>query len=84
MLPRKVSFENNLRHRFTYMSPFRYRDDESNVASALYVALGALAGFAAGVVVAQQYGGLSGITSKIRDRIGSIRNGAEEENDDDS
>ena len=83
MLPRKLSFENNLRHRFTYMSPFRYRDDESNVASALYVALGALAGFAAGVVVAQQYGGLSGITSKIRDRIGSIRNGTEHGEDDD-
>jgi len=65
------------------MSPFRYRDDESNVASALYVALGALAGFAAGVVVAQQYGGLSGITSKIRDRIGSIRNGTEHGEDDD-
>ncbi|HEX6575596.1 MAG TPA: BON domain-containing protein [Gemmatimonadaceae bacterium] len=57
------------------MSPFRYRDDDSNVASALYVALGALAGFAAGVVVAQQYGGFSGLTSKIRDRIGNLRNG---------
>jgi len=66
------------------MSPFRYRDDESNVASALYVALGALAGFAAGVVVAQQYGGLSGITAKIRDRIGSVRNGAAEEDDEDA
>jgi osmotically-inducible protein OsmY len=65
------------------MSPFRYRDDESNVASALYVALGALAGFAAGVVVAQQYGGISGITSKIRDRIGSIRNGTSDNEDDD-
>jgi hypothetical protein len=86
LLPRKVSFENNLRHRFTYMSPFRYRDEESNVASALYVALGALAGFAAGVVVAQQYGGITGITSKLRDRIGSIRNGAgvdEDEDEDD-
>lgn len=63
------------------MSPFRYRDDESNVASALYVALGALAGFAAGVVVAQQYGGFSGLTSKIRDRIGSVRNGTDEEDE---
>ena len=63
------------------MSPFRYRDDESNVASALYVALGALAGFAAGVVVAQQYGGLSGITSRIRDRMGKVRNGTEEDDE---
>ena len=53
------------------MSPFRYRDEESTSASALYVALGALAGFAAGVVVAQQYGGFSGITAKIRERFGA-------------
>ena len=65
------------------MSPFRYRDEESNVASALYVALGALAGFAAGVVVAQQYGGISGITSKIKNRIGHIRNGTSQEIDED-
>ena len=60
------------------MSPFRYRDEESGAASALYVALGALAGFAAGVVVAQQYGGISGITARIRDRIGNARNGEED------
>ena len=65
------------------MSPFRYRDEESNVASALYVALGALAGFAAGVVVAQQYGGFSGLTSKIRDRIGGLRNGTGAEDEED-
>ncbi|MDO8502395.1 MAG: BON domain-containing protein [Gemmatimonadaceae bacterium] len=58
------------------MSPFRYRDEESRSTSALYVALGALAGFAAGVVVAQQYGGISGLTAKIRDRLGSVRRGA--------
>ena len=64
------------------MSPFRYRDEESSAASALYVALGALAGFAAGVVVAQQYGGISGITSKIRDRLGKARNGTDEDEGD--
>ncbi len=63
------------------MSPVRYREEESNAASALYVALGALAGFAAGVVVSQQYGGISGITAKIRDRIGNARNGADEDSD---
>ena len=52
------------------MSPFRYQDEESTAASALYIALGALAGFAAGVVVAQQYGGISGITDRIREKIG--------------
>ncbi len=61
------------------MSPFRYRDEESTSASALYVALGALAGFAAGVVVAQQYGGFSGITAKIRDRFGAAVEDADEE-----
>ena len=61
------------------MSPFTYRDEESTAASALYVALGALAGFAAGVVVAQQYGGISGITAKIRDRLGAARNGLDDE-----
>jgi hypothetical protein len=84
LLPRKLSFENTLRHRFTFMSPFRYRDEESNVASALYVALGALAGFAAGVVVAQQYGGISGLTSRIRDRIGAVRNGSAVEEDEEA
>ncbi|MEJ7758711.1 MAG: BON domain-containing protein [Gemmatimonadaceae bacterium] len=54
------------------MSPFRYRDEESSATGALYVALGALAGFAAGVVVAQQYGGLSGLTSRLKDRLGGI------------
>ena len=72
LLVRKLSFEDTLRHRFAYMSPFRYRDEESNAASALYVALGALAGFAAGVVVSQQYGGISGFTAKIRDRFGKM------------
>lgn len=62
------------------MSPFRYREEESNATSALYVALGALAGFAAGVVVSQQYGGISGLTAKIRDQFGKIRSEGEEEN----
>ncbi len=81
LLPGKLSFTDTLRHRFADMSSFRYRDEESTATSALYVALGALAGFAAGVVVSQQYGGISGITSKIRDRIGSVRNGLGEGDD---
>jgi len=52
------------------MSPFRYHDEESNAASALYIALGALAGFAAGVVVAQHYGGVSGLSDRIREKLG--------------
>jgi hypothetical protein len=61
------------------MSPFRYREEESNATSALYVALGALAGFAAGVVVSQQYGGISGLTAKIRDQFGKIRSEEDEQ-----
>jgi len=52
------------------MSPFRYQDEESPATGALYIALGALAGFAAGIVVAQHYGGISGLTDTIRERIG--------------
>ncbi len=78
LLVRKLSFEDTLRHRFAYMSPLRYHDEESNSASALYVALGALAGFAAGVVVAQQYGGISGLTSKLRDRFSKLESHDEE------
>ena len=79
LLVRKLSFEDTLRHRFAYMSPFRYRDEESSSASALYVALGALAGFAAGVVVSQQYGGISGLTSKLRDRFGKLGSESDDE-----
>ena len=79
LLGGKLSFEYNLRHGFDYMSPFRYRDEESTSASALYVALGALAGFAAGVVVSQQYGGISGLTAKLRERLGRAANADEED-----
>lgn len=78
LLVLKLSFEDTLRHRFAYMSPFRYRDEESNSASALYVALGALAGFAAGVLVAQQYGGISGLTAKLRDRFSKLESDDED------
>jgi hypothetical protein len=53
-----------------YSSPFTYRDEESSATGALYVALGALAGFAAGVVVAQHYGGIGGLTDRIRQKLG--------------
>ncbi len=57
------------------MSPFRYHDEESGATNALYIALGALAGFAAGVIVAQQYGGISGLTDRIRERLGGAQGG---------
>lgn len=64
------------------MSPFRYHDEESSATGALYVALGVLAGFAAGVVVAQHYGGLSGLTDRIRKGLGRAQAGAADDEHD--
>ncbi|MDQ6887665.1 MAG: BON domain-containing protein [Gemmatimonadota bacterium] len=57
------------------MPPFRYREEETSVGGIVAgVALGALAGFAVGVVVAQRVGGISALTSglsaRLRDRFG--------------
>jgi hypothetical protein len=61
------------------MSPFRYRDEppyiyaedeESSSRSALYIAIGAAAGFAAGVLMAERFGGFKGLTDRIKDSFG--------------
>src|SRR5881227_235907 len=52
------------------MSRFSFREEESDSNSALYIAIGALAGFAAGVLVAEQFGGFRAITGRIRERFG--------------
>jgi hypothetical protein len=55
------------------MSRFRYRDDDSSYSSTvLGVLVGALAGFAAGMVVAQRVGGFTGLRDRLR-RRGSAR-----------
>lgn len=57
------------------MSRFRFRDEESSTGSTVAkVLLGAIAGFAVGMYVAQRAGGLEGLTSRIR-RV--RRNGAD-------
>jgi hypothetical protein len=71
------------------MSPFRYRDeppyiyaeeeDESPARSALYIAIGAAAGFAAGVLMAERFGGFKGLTDRIKDTFGAGAGGAGEE-----
>jgi len=73
------------------MSPFRYRDeppyiyaedeDESPSRSALYLAIGAAAGFAAGVLMAERFGGFKGLTDRIKDTLGAGGGGGEEEED---
>jgi hypothetical protein len=52
------------------MSPLRYDDRESSATGLVTLALGALAGFALGVVVAQRFGGFSAISRRVRDRLG--------------
>ena len=62
------------------MKRIRLHDDSPSVGSiAAGVALGAVAGFVVGVVVAQRVGGLSGLSSRIRERIdGLVRRGQDE------
>lgn len=51
------------------MATIRYRDRESSTSGAIFVAVGALAGLAAGVLLAQRYGGLTGLSQRVRDRF---------------
>jgi hypothetical protein len=54
------------------MSPFRYRDDESSsTGTVLGVLVGAVAGFAVGMLVAQKVGGFSGLRTRIQRRRGA-------------
>jgi hypothetical protein len=49
------------------MRPFRYRDDDSSTGTTIAsVLLGAIAGFAVGMYVAQRVGGFSGLTARFR------------------
>jgi hypothetical protein len=61
------------------MATIRYRDRESTATGALFVAVGALAGLAAGVLLAQRYGGLSAISQRVRDRLGDAVESAEDD-----
>jgi hypothetical protein len=71
------------------MSPFRFRNDppyiydeeeeESSPRNAIYIAIGAAAGFAAGVLMAERFGGFKGLTDRIKDTFGGGTEGAEEE-----
>lgn len=62
------------------MSPFRFHneppyiyeeeEEESSSRNALYIAIGAAAGFAAGVLMAERFGGFKGLTDRIKDTFG--------------
>lgn len=49
------------------MAPFRYHDEDSTSQGMLYLLAGAVAGFAAGVVISQRSGALRELPGKIRD-----------------
>jgi len=67
---RKLSFEENLRHRLGELPRFRYRERTSHTEGLLFLAVGAAAGIAAGALLAQKYGGLGALTSRLRERFG--------------
>jgi hypothetical protein len=73
------------------MSPFRYRneppyiyaeeEEESSSRNAVFIAIGAAAGFAAGVLMAERFGGFKGLTDRIKDTFGGGTEGEEDEFD---
>jgi BON domain-containing protein len=73
------------------MSPIRYRDEppyiyaeeeeESSSRNTLFIAIGAAAGFAAGVLMAERFGGFKGLTDRLRDSFGGGSGEEEEEFD---
>ena len=64
------------------MAPFRYRDEESSGSGLLLGIVGAVAGLAVGVLLAERFGGAAGIAGRLRDRFG-LAGGADEEGYDD-
>lgn len=66
---RKLSFEENLRHRLRDMKRIGHRKTSSSGEGLLYLSIGAAVGIAAGIVLAQKYGGLSAITSRMSERL---------------
>lgn len=48
---------------------YRHAEDESSSHGVLFLAVGAIAGLAAGVFIAQRFGGVAGLTGKLRERL---------------
>lgn len=60
----------------------RYRDDTDTSGTLIAAAVGAVAGMALGILVAQKFGGLDGIRARIRERFSTAGGpGADEELD---
>jgi len=87
---RKLSFEENLRHRLRDLPRFGQKDERPIRGDGLlFLAIGAAAGIAAGVIVAQKMGGFSALAAKLKDRLGVtdedefVADGYDEYEDDD-
>ena len=71
------------RYRFRNEPPFLYEEeeDDSSARNAVLIAIGAAAGFAAGVLMAERFGGFKGLTERIKDQFGGATGGEEEDFD---
>ena len=67
-------------YRFQKEPPFIYEEEEdSSARNAILIAIGAAAGFAAGVLMAERFGGFKGLTDRLKDSFGGGAEGEEEE-----
>src|SRR6266513_1197097 len=68
------------RYRFRNEPPFLYEEeeDDSSGRNAILIAIGAAAGFAAGVLMAERFGGFKGLTERIKDQFGGGTDGEED------
>jgi len=67
-------------YRFQKEPPFFYEEEEeSSARNAILIAIGAAAGFAAGVLMAERFGGFKGLTDRLKDSLGGGGEGDEEE-----
>src|SRR5436305_13271767 len=66
-------------YRFQKEPPFYYEEEEdSSARNAVLIAIGAAAGFAAGVLMAERFGGFKGLTDRIKDTFGGGTEGEED------
>lgn len=71
---RKLSFNEKVRHRLRDIPRLhRRRPELAPMEGVLYATLGAAAGIAVGMVIAQRYGGFGALTHKMRERLAGWR-----------
>jgi len=71
LLPLKVQESSYPPPQGHIMSPIRYREEEdSGSHSAAFLVVGALAGLAAGVLIAERFGGFRALTDRVKEKFG--------------